>query len=431
MPRALLAAAREEIWRRHQQGQSAAEAARCCGLNARTVRRLLGRFRLAGGPRAPDYAGCGRRRPPGYLPLHQQALALRRLHPGWGAGRILAELSLSCRREALPGRSSLKRWLAGAGLSAAPSRPRAAAPRADRVHQVWQMDACEMIPLAGGARASWLRLVDELSGAALFSRAFACPRWNDVDKLALQAALREAFVRWGRPDGLRVDHGNPWVRPGGLPSALELWLAGLGVALHPTRVRRPRDNGKVERSHGTAKRWAEPQLQASAEALQRRLDEEDRVQREVFRDDGGQTRRERYPDLWYPGRAYWAGYERYNWDWEAALACLARREVRRKVNGQGQVSLYDHHHRVGKQHAGQVAEVRFDPQEQRWRFRVGPLEAGSSPGRQVTPERLLGLALESRRGRSARQTAAKKAARPGGGHAAAPGQGREEGGGQT
>jgi hypothetical protein len=423
MPPPLLAAVRADVWQRHLQGQPPAAIARCCALNPRSVRRLLARFRLAGGPTAPDYAGCGRPRPPRYLPLHQQALALRRLHPCWGAGRILAELRQSGRHPALPHRSSVKRWLAAAGLAPAPPPQRPPAPRASRVHQVWQMDACEMIPLAA-ARACWLRLIDELSGAALFTRVFGCPYWNDVDKRAVQAALREAFLRWGRPEGLRVDHGNPWVRLGGLPSALELWLAGLGVALHPTRVRRPRDNTKVERSHGTAKRWAEPQQQASAAALQERLDEEDRIQREVFRDDGGRTRRERYPELWYPGQPYWAGYEKYHWDWEAALACLARREVRRKVNGQGQVSLYDHHHRVGQAYAGQVAEVGFDPQRQHWRFRVGQAEVGSRPGHQVTAERVLGLALEGRPGRSARQTTARRAARAGGGQPGAPEPGR-------
>lgn len=421
MPPALTAASREDIWRRHQQGESAASIAHCCRLNVRSVRRLLRSFRQAGSPLAPNYHHCGRHRPPQNLPLHPRVLDLRRLHPTWGAGRILAELSKSCHRVVLPNRSTVKRWLVNAGL--APPRPEyPPPPRAVRVHQIWQMDACEMILLADGSRVCWLRLVDEFSGAFLFTRVFACPYWNDVPKLTLQAMLREAFLRWGRPDGLRVDHGNPWIRCGGLCSVLELWLAGLGVALHPIRVGRPQDNGKVERANGTGKRWAEPQQHSSVLALQKRIDEEDRIQREVFRDDEGLTRRERYPDLWYPGRAYWTSYEKYHWDWEAVLACLAGREVRRKVNKQGQVSLYDHHHRVGKEYAEQFVEVSFDPQTLSWQFRVGQVEAGSSPSHQITPERVMGLALESRLGRSTRETAAKKAARARASQGEAPSQ---------
>src|SRR4051794_14790736 len=97
MPRALPTASREDICRRHLEGAAAAVIAASCRLNVRTVRRLLRRFRRAGRATPPDYDPCGRPRPKANLPLRDQALALRRLHPGWGAGRILAELSKSCR----------------------------------------------------------------------------------------------------------------------------------------------------------------------------------------------------------------------------------------------------------------------------------------------------------------------------------------------
>jgi hypothetical protein len=273
------------------------------------------------------------------------------------------------------------------------------------------MDACERIPLADGARACWLRLVDEASGAVLLTRVFACGYWNDVPKQAVQALLRDAFCRCGRPEGIRVDHGTPWVSAGGLPSDLELWLAGLSVAVHTIRVRRPQDNGKVERSNGTGKRWAEPQQQRGAAALQRRIDEEDRVQREVFRDDEGLTRRQRYPDLLHSGRPYGRGCESALWDWPASAAGLAQRRVLRKVSKQGQVSLYDRHHRVGREYAGQVVEVSLDAERLQWRFEAGQAEVGRSAASEVTPEAVVGLALGSRQGRSRRQTAARQAAR--------------------
>ena len=47
-------------------------------------------------------------------------------------------------------------------------------------------------------------------------------------------------------------------RKGTCPPGLELWLAGLGVEVRANPPRRPQDNGVVERSQGTGKRWAEP-----------------------------------------------------------------------------------------------------------------------------------------------------------------------------
>jgi hypothetical protein len=271
------------------------------------------------------------------------------------------------------------------------------------------MDACEMIPLGNGTRVCWLRLADEASGAVLLTRVFPYQRWAAVGKQPVQALLRDASSRWGLPEGIRVDHGVPWFSQGGLPSDLELWLAGLAVPLHLIRVRRPQDNAVVERSNGTGKRWADPLLCHSHQQLQRRIDEEDRAQRELYRDDQGLTRRERYPGLLHSGRGYVLSWEKACWDPAAALACLAEHRARRKVNKQGQVSLYDHHHRVGKGYAEAVVEVRFDAVSAEWRFLVGEAEVGRSAAIQISQARIVGLGLGSRQGRSARETAAKSA----------------------
>jgi len=44
--------------------------------------------------------------------------------------------------------------------------------RAHRPHEVWQMDAAERIRLGSGQRVSWLRLLDECSGAVLQTTIF-------------------------------------------------------------------------------------------------------------------------------------------------------------------------------------------------------------------------------------------------------------------
>jgi hypothetical protein len=152
-------------------------------------------------------------------------------------------------------------------------------------------------------------------------------------------------------------------------------LMGLAaVPLYVIRVRRPQDNGVVERSNGTGKRWSDPWQCHDHQQQQRRIDEEDMVQRELYRDEQGLTRRQRYPDVLHSGRGYAWAWEKACWDLEVALTCLAEHPVMRKVSKQGQVSLYDHHHKVGAAHSGAIVQVRFDVASHQWRFLVEEVE---------------------------------------------------------
>ena len=167
------------------------------------------------------------------------------------------------------------------------------------------MDEAEPKALRSGQKVCWPRLVDEASGAVRFSHVFPPAHWAEVGAAAVQAALQQAFARRGRPEGLRVDNGTPWVcGKSDLPSGLELWLAGLAVALHRNRKRCPQANARVERAQRTAAEWAEPGQCDTPEQLQQRLDEEDRVQRQVYLFDGRHTRQQAFPDLQGRGRPY-------------------------------------------------------------------------------------------------------------------------------
>jgi transposase InsO family protein len=119
-----------------------------------------------------------------------------------------------------------------------------------------------------------------------------------------QKQLREAFCHWGMPARIRVDNGTPWGSAGDLPTDLALWLFGLGVEVVWNPPRRPQDNGVVERSQGTGKRWSEPPRCGSPAELQRRIDDLDRIQREEYPSIEGQSRMEAFPGLRYSGRAY-------------------------------------------------------------------------------------------------------------------------------
>jgi hypothetical protein len=181
-----------------------------------------------------------------------------------------------------------------------------------------------------------------------------------------QEALRRAFGRWGCPAALRTDNGGPWGSAGGLPTALALWSAGLGVPIHRNAPRRPQRNGVVERSQGTSKRWAAPEDCADIEELRRRLEEEDRVQREEYPAIDGHSRRQAYPWLLHSGRGYCPGWEGQVWDLGEALRWLGRYRVRRKVSRRGQVSLYHRLVEVGRAHGGAQVYVRMDALAAEW-----------------------------------------------------------------
>ena len=178
--------------------------------------------------------------------------------------------------------------------------------------------------------------------------------------------MRLAFGHWGRPGRLRVDNGSPWGTRGDLPTDLELWLLGLEVGVAANPPRRPQDNGVVERSQGTAKRWGEPWSCDSPGELQRRLQEMDEIQREHYPSIAGRSRGEAFPQLVHSGRAYTPEWEEAHWSLERVAAELVGYAVRRRVDATGTISLYNRRHYVGSIHKRKNVFVMFDPETYEW-----------------------------------------------------------------
>jgi hypothetical protein len=183
---------------------------------------------------------------------------------------------------------------------------------------------------------------------------------------AVQAQFRQVFRRWGRPERLRLDNGLPWASWNDLPTALALWLVGLGVGLIFNPPRQPQHNGVVEKSQDTGQRWCEPQTCQSAAELQRRLDEMDRIQREVYPSLQGRSRLQVFPELRSPPRPYTPAWERDAWELRRAQDYLAGFPAVRQANKQGQVSIYARRVSVGARHRGQPVVVQYDPDGQAW-----------------------------------------------------------------
>jgi len=214
----------------------------------------------------------------------------------------------------------------------------------------------------------------------------------------VQEQLRESFVQWGMPQRFRVDNGCPWGSAGDLPPELALWLIGLGVEMIWNPPRRPQDNGVVERSQGTGRRWAEPATCRSASELQERLREMDRIQREEYPSVKGRTRMEAYPALVHSGRRYSRAWERKHWKLAQVAEHLAAYSVPRRVDRKGLLSLYNRSCYVGKQHGGKLVYVTFDPLRLEWLFlNEAGLHLRSHPAPEITQDRIVKLQVLKRR----------------------------------
>jgi hypothetical protein len=163
-----------------------------------------------------------------------------------------------------------------------------------------------------------------------------------------------------------VDNGPPWGSRGDLPTDLELWLLGMGVRVDPNPPRRPQDNGVVERSQGTGKRWGEPWTCDSPEELQRRLKEMDEIQRQDYPSVAGQSRCEAFPQLVHSGRPYTREWEEAHWSLALVAANLAGYAVRRRVDASGAISLHNRRYSVGIIHKRKNVYVMFDPETYEW-----------------------------------------------------------------
>ena len=214
----------------------------------------------------------------------------------------------------------------------------------------------------------------------------------------VQETLRLVFSQWGRPQSFRIDNGAPWGSKGDWPTDLALWLIGLGVEMIWNPARRPQDNGVVERSQGTGKRWGEPETCKNADELQRRLDDMDRIQREVYPSINGHSRWQAFPGLQQIARSYNKSWEKRNWDLQLVVDHMANEHALRHVDRKGQVSIYGRSHYVGQKYQGQDVYVFLDPVDREWVIATpAGVQLRRKAAEEITQERILKLQVTNRR----------------------------------
>ncbi len=138
-----------------------------------------------------------------------------------------------------------------------------------------------------------------------------------------QLTLRRAFLTYGLPKTLTLDHGTVFydnTTPSPFPTRLHLWLLALGVQVCFTRKRCPTDHAIIERTHQTMTAQALlGQTYPSHAALWAGLDERRHVlnQPPASRALAHRTPLEAYPEAIHSGRSY-------SPEWEEELLSLEK-----------------------------------------------------------------------------------------------------------
>jgi transposase InsO family protein len=259
------------------EGRSKSEVARDYKISRFWVQQLVKRYEAEG-----DAAFRPRSRRPRTNPravsldLEDRIVRLRKdlSKQGLDAGAETIRTHLhSAGTDRLPSVSTIWRILTRRGfVTPQPhKRPKGAGKRfsADMPNERWQADITHW-PLADGATAEILNLIDDHSRVALLSKARVTTTGPDV-----LVSFRVAFRRYGIPASVLTDNGAVFTgtpRRGGRV-ALEIELDLLGVRMHHSRPYHPQTCGKVERFHQTQKKWLAAQPPAATMAdLQRQLD---------------------------------------------------------------------------------------------------------------------------------------------------------------
>ena len=173
MPAAIPTRIRRGIIERRAKGESYAAIARDLRLPYVTVRGIQRHYQRTG-QLEPSYERCRHTAVRTAAGIYEEAIRLKRSHPGWGAGLIWVELGEDFDETDLPSVRTLQRWFRRAGVAGGRREPRQAetVQRGRQAHEVWALDAKEQIGLENGEAVSWLTLSDEASGAILSTTLF-------------------------------------------------------------------------------------------------------------------------------------------------------------------------------------------------------------------------------------------------------------------
>lgn len=313
----------------------------------------------------------------------------RTAHPGWGAKTLCAELRnwFSGIPTRLPSQASIGRWLKQTGRSRAYQKhselPKIFCTSTQHCHEEWELDArgYQRIPEVG--IISLINVNDVHSRVKIHSfpcflgEKRACRRPTTED---YQLILRQAFLEWGLPDRLAVDHDSVFFdnrNASPFPTRFHLWLIALGIDMTLGRPGRPTDQGMTERSHQT---WfhqvLEGQTFTSYDQLMMACQ-----QRRTFLNHclpcatlGEEPPLVAFPEALTPRRLYRPEYETELVSLDRVYAYLAKGSWFRLTSNVGAIKLGQAYYSLGPQWKREETELTFDADQRLFICRSQNLE---------------------------------------------------------
>jgi hypothetical protein len=365
---------RIEIGERWQAGQTDRQIAQAMQRPLATIRKWRRRFQQHGRSGLSSSMGRPATGALGQFPaaVSQAVAKLRADHPGWGPLTLLTELQKDKRfaGHRLPSRSRLAAYLKQKDrvrkYERHQSLPEPPPQRVERPHQEWEVDAQGKLVVSGLGGVSIINLLDVFSRVKIDS--LPCLRTTHANTQDYQLVLRRAFVHYGLPEQISLDHDsvfydNQSASP--FPTLLHLWLIGLGIEVRFIHLPPPREHARIERHHQIVTQQAVVgQTFAQVAQLQSLLTGRLHFLNADYpsRSLGGQPPFRAFPQARQPRRPYRLEWEAELLDLQRIHTYLGQGRWFRQTSSVGMFSLGAQRYNARKPYAHQTLEITFDPQ---------------------------------------------------------------------
>jgi transposase-like protein len=360
------------IAERTDAGQSVREIAEALGRPPATIRKWRRRHKQRGRAGLSSQMGRPAAGALAIAPAEMKdvILELREKHPGWGAQTIRLELSKDERFLGLrlPSRARIAAYLKEKQKVRKYERhqalPEPKAQPLQRPHQEWEMDAQGVTMVAGLGKVSFINLLDVYSHVSIDSH--ACPNVSHARAEEYQQVLRRAFVRYGLPEQISLDHDSAFYdnkSASPFPSTIHLWLIGLDVQVRFIHKRPPLEHSRIERHHQTLAGQAfEGQTFANISELQRNLQARMLFLNQEYPTSAlnGQPPLNVFPQARHSGRVYHPETEEQNLDLQRICDYLQTGRWFRQTSSAGVFSLGNYRYNATTRFPEQTLEITFD-----------------------------------------------------------------------
>jgi len=363
---------RVTIAERVHEGQSSREIAEELGRPLSTVRKWRQRYLREGRAGLSSQMGRPAAGALAKTPreMKDALLELREQHPGWGAQTLRLEIAKDVRFVGLtiPSRARIAAYLKEQKKVRKYERhqdlPEPKAQLVQHPHQEWEMDAQGVTTVVGLGKVSFINILDVYSHVSVDSH--ACLNASHPKSQEYQRVLRRAFVRYGLPEQISLDHDSAFYdnkSASPFPSGIHLWLIGLGVQVRFIHKRPPLEHSRIERHHQTIAWQAfEGQTFADVTALQRSLQARMLFLNQEYPTSAlnGQPPFQAFPQARHSSRIYCPDAEEQILDMQRVYDYLQSGRWFRQVSSVGVFSLGGYDYNATTRFAEQTLEITFD-----------------------------------------------------------------------